>query len=389
MLCNKEQCTGCFACYNVCPKNAITMEEDELGYIYPKINENKCVSCGLCSKACASLNSIKLSYPKACYAAIAKNKRILRSSTSGGIATVLAKKIIDDGGSVYGASYVANCEVNHIRIESTEELSKLQGSKYVHSYIKDCFKNVKKDLLNNKKVLFIGTPCQIAGLRRYLNKDYDCLYLVDLICHGVPSQKFLQDEVIRINKTINIDRVNFRDKQFTDFVFSIDKDGKVIYSQEWQKSPYFYTFMKAITYRENCYTCYYAKPERCSDITIGDFWGLNKDSKFYESKDKGVSVMLPITNKGMKLIESIQDKIDLEERTTKEAVEGNSQLKACVSKDKTVDAFKQQYKNTSNFFVSYKRACKKHYYKEKIKSNFLVNRILILRNEVKNGQRKN
>ena len=388
MLCDKKNCTGCFACYNVCPKNAITMIEDECGYIYPNIDMEKCINCKLCEKSCPAINKVEFKYPKKCYAIRVKDPNILKKSTSGGIATILSKKIIENNGVVYGASYVGKCQVNHIRFDNIDDLKRLQGSKYVHSYIKDSYNNVKEDLINNKRVLFIGTPCQIAGLKRFLNREYVNLYLIDLICHGVPSQKFLKDEVKRLNNNdINVNRVNFRDKQFNNFTFSINKNNKTIYSQEWIKNPYFYTFMRSITYRENCYSCIYAKPERCSDITIGDFWGLGKDSKFYKNKEKGVSVILPITNKGIKLIESVKNDIEIEERQVIEAINGNDQLRKHVTKNKKVDKFKKIYKENSDFFKTYKKVCRGNLYKQKIKENIIVKRVLEIRREVKNGKK--
>ncbi len=377
MLCSRENCTGCFACYNICPREAITMEEDEYGYIYPIINNDKCINCKLCEKSCPSLNKINLKYPIKCYAARTKDEAILKKSTSGGIATLLAQKIIENGGVVYGAAYNDKCEVNHIRIDDINELDRLQGSKYVHSYIKDAFQSVKKDLLTSKNVLFIGTPCQVAGLRKYLVKKYDNLYTVDIICHGVPSQKFLKEEVKRLNNdSLNIDRVNFRDKEFNCYTFSIVKNKKNIYSQSWNENPYFYTFMDSITYRENCYNCLYAKPERVSDITIGDFWGLKYDSIFYNDREKGVSVVLIITDRGNKLIDLIKSQINIEEREIDEAINGNTQLRQPSKRSKYVDKFKLIYKKNNFFYETYRKTCKKHLLKEKIKSIYIVKYLL-------------
>lgn len=388
MICDKDKCTGCFACYNICPKNAIKMVEDEYGYIYPVIDDKLCVNCKLCQKNCPSLNKVNLEYPIKCYASRVINEDILKKSTSGGIATLLSKKMIENGGIVYGAAYVGNCEVNHIRVDNIDELHKLQGSKYVHSYIKDTFRLVKKDLIDKNNVLFIGTPCQIAGLKKYLINEYENLYTVDIICHGVPSQEFLKNEVRRINNnSIDIDRVNFRDKVYDDFTFSLEKNNKVDYSEKWTQNPYFYTFMEAITYRENCYNCLYARPERVSDITIGDFWGLGKNSKFYNSKEKGVSILLPVTQKGVYLIQIIKDEIELEERTIEEAINGNGQLREHSKKGKSVDKFKDLYIKNNDFYKTYRKVCKKHCFKEKIKSISMIKYVLKLRKEIRNEKK--
>ena len=210
MICGKDKCTGCFACYNICPKNAIEMKEDEFGYIYPEIIKSKCINCGLCKKTCPVLNNVDKIEPIKCFAMYAKNENIRENSTSGGVATQLSKTIIKDNGIVYGAAFTDECNVSHTRIDNIDDLSKIQGSKYVHSYINQTYKNIKKDLISNKKVLFIGTPCQVTNIKRFLIKEYNNLYTIDIICHGVPSQKFLKEEVIRINRSLKIDRVNFR-----------------------------------------------------------------------------------------------------------------------------------------------------------------------------------
>lgn len=375
-LCDRKNCTGCYACSNVCPKQVIEMKEDEYGYIYPVIDKQKCVECKLCEKTCPYINKIGLKYPTKCYAARVKETEILKTSTSGGIATILAKKIIEKNGVVYGAAYTEDCEVNHIRVNKTEELNKLQGSKYVHSYIKESFKLAKKDLIDGKIVLFIGTPCHVAGLKKFLLKEYDNLYTVDIICHGVPSQKFLKEEVKRVNNnSTNVERVNFRDKTYKDFTFIIKNKNKISYAQEWENNPYFYTFMKSITYRENCYECLYARPERVSDITIGDFWGLGIDSKFYDTKNKGISVVLPITKKGLKLLEMANDDIEKEERKIEEAILGNDQLREPSLKNNYSNRFKKIYCKNCNFYKTYKKIFGKHIFKQKLKSIPIVYQI--------------
>ena len=186
MICNKDNCTGCFACYNICPKNAIKMVEDNNGFIYPEIDKEKCVNCKLCEKICPSINKVQYYKKQKCYAMYSKDEKVRVKSTSGGIATTFSINVINSGGVVYGAAYDKNCAVKHIRVTDIDGLKKLQGSKYVHSYINDTYKRVKEDLKNNREVLFIGTPCQVAGLKKFLSRDYDKLILVEIICDGVP-----------------------------------------------------------------------------------------------------------------------------------------------------------------------------------------------------------
>ncbi len=387
MICEKDKCTGCFACYNVCPKGAIEMKEDEFGYIYPEIIESKCINCGLCKKTCPVLNKVDLKEPLKCLAIRTTNNEILSKSSSGGIATIVSKKIIESNGIVYGARFIDNCEINHVRMDSVNQLYNAQGSKYVHSYIKDTFKNIRKDLNNNLTVLFIGTPCQIAGLKKFLIKDYSNLYTIDIICHGVPSQKFLKNEVLRINKNLKIDRVNFRDKQFSPFHFSLVKNGKTFYYEDWHRSPYFYTFMKSYTYRDNCYSCRYATSKRCSDMTIGDFWGISKESKFYETRNKGLSVALPTSDKGMYLLKIIDSEVEYEERPILEAINGNDQLQGPCSKNKLQIKFKKMYLKNKDFYIAYKKVFKKNHIKQKLKKNVLVSKLLKVKKVIKNGKK--
>lgn len=192
----------------------------------------------------------------------------------------------------------------------------------------------------------------------------------------MPSQKYLKEEVLMHVKELNVDSVEFRNKKFGIFNFSINIKGENVFNQNWVENPYFYTFMKSITYRENCYNCYYAQDLRCSDITIGDYWGLSRDSKMYKDKVNGVSVVLIMTNNGQELLESVSKNISLEERNPEEAIKGNGQLQKPAPKSKYVEKFRKIYKNNNDFYGTYKRVCFKNYIKQKIKSIRLVNNVL-------------
>lgn len=362
MVVEKNKCTGCFACYNICPKKAIKMEEDIYGFIYPIIDYDKCINCGQCKSICPSINKIKLNYPLKCYAMYAKDKKIRNTSSSGGVSTVLANHVLNSNGVVYGASF-NNFESKHIRISKKEDINKIQGSKYIHSYILDTYKSVKKDL-KDKIVLFTGTPCQIAGLKNYLKIEYENLYLVDIICHGVPSIKFLKEDI-----GIDIDNISFRVNNY--YFINLIKKNKIISTIEMDNSFYLTGFMSGLFCRDNCYNCLYANSYRVSDITIGDFWGLESNSKLYKDRDHGVSVILPITKKGLKLINSCKKDMILEERSIEEAINGNSQLNKPIEITKKHNKFMKLYKKYG-FKKAYYKTEKIRFIKKRLKNNKLI-----------------
>jgi len=343
-ICKKEDCTGCWACINSCLHGAISMKEGKLGHLYPYINSEKCIDCGLCVKVCPANNPHTLHSPRTAYAGWDKNEEEYRSSTSGGAASALSRYIIRNSGIVYGCACLDNIDIRHVRIDNEDDLNRLKGSKYVQSSIHDSYRLVKNDLRNGLEVLFVGTPCQIAGLKSYLHKDYDNLYLVDLICHGVPSLAYLKQHAHNITHSKEISEVKFRDGNGM-YLLLLLLRGKVLYKKflwsERYKDTYFNTFMDGFTYRDSCYNCPYAKTERVSDITIGDFWGLKNDLPI--PHPYGCSCVLPITPKGERLLENIKDNFHLFEREVREAVNGNEQLRHPKFKGLRIRAFRSIY----------------------------------------------
>ena len=213
---NKFDCCGCEACANVCSKGAISMQEDENGFRYPLIDNSKCIDCGLCRKVCAFQNIEETNCAKDVYVAASKDDEQILKSASGGIFAVIAKEVIEKGGIVCGSALMVKNNkvcVEHILIDSIKDISKLQGSKYVQSNINDCYKRIKQLLADGRIVLFSGTPCQCSGLKGFLRKPYDNLYIIDIICHGVPNQRFLNDyiEYKHPSKT-EVSGFAFRDK---------------------------------------------------------------------------------------------------------------------------------------------------------------------------------
>lgn len=327
-VCELKNCTGCWACVNTCPKHSISMSVGALGHLFPKIDASTCVDCGLCQKACPVNHPVQKSLPIHTYAAWAKDDEEYKTSTSGGIGSVLARKVIRDGGIVYGCAFLRDFDVRHIRVGNEDDLVLLKGSKYVQSSIKDTYSKVKEDLQSKLKVLFIGTPCQVAGLKNYLRKDYENLYIVDLICHGVPSIEFLRQHVKEKTGGDKVDYVRFREGNGM-YLVSVVNGNEVYRSNLWRQryqDEYYNAFIDGFSYRDSCHTCHYAGKERISDITIGDFWGLNDDLPI-EHKN-GISCVLVNTDRGSSFFDSIRPALNWYERDLEEAVKGNDQLRA-------------------------------------------------------------
>lgn len=314
-LADKNICTGCGACYNACTKNAISMTEDQDGFLFPKINKEKCVNCGICSKVCFVINKKEKNYrPLNIYAAVAKNIQIAKTSSSGGIFSLLAEKVILYNGIVYGCAMDEEMKAEHIRISKLEEINLLKGSKYIQSNLGNIYNNVKMDLLSNKLVLFSGTPCQINGLNSFLQKKYENLLTVDLVCHGVPSYRFFKQYIkwFENKKNVRIKNYCFRDKTKTDLncISRLDyytKKGKekTILSRYTPLFYFYYYYMTGDIYRNSCYHCPCLPNYRTSDITLGDYWGV-EDIFPTINIENGMSVVIIHSNKGQYYFDKVE-----------------------------------------------------------------------------------
>jgi len=327
-----NRCTGCAACYNICPANAIEMKYDEEGFLFPWINHEKCVECGLCQKVCPELNIQTVSqrfHPEGtCYAAMAEDG-LREVSSSGGMFSLMAEEIYRMGGAVCGAVYSDDYrEVYHIISTSPEDLSRLRGSKYVQSAVGDVFSAVKNHLTVGYPVLFVGCPCQVSGLYAYLGEEYEQLYTADLVCHGANSVYAYQSYVEEIAKGRKVREVNFRDKSVFGWSTPVTirfADGSA-YNAAWDKNKWNEAFLGGIINRECCGSCHYARRERIGDITLGDFWQVHKwDGACNDGK--GTSLVLVNSGQGRKLFEQIRDKCKLCKETPLDfAVQYNGQL---------------------------------------------------------------
>lgn len=369
---NKYSCCGCEACVQRCPKQCITMSEDEEGFLYPQVDKTNCVDCGLCEKVCPVINPTDTKEPKHVYAAINTDEKILRHSSSGGVFSLLAEKVLLDGGVVFGAGFDEKWEVCHSYVDTIEGLDRFRGSKYVQSRIGETYKQAEVFLKKGRKVLFSGTPCQIAGLKHFLKNSYDNLICVDIICHGSPSPGIWRDFLKQIPAKLVggkntvflslkslpvITGISFRDKTegWKKYGFSVKgtvdqwETGNSIYPSnhfqihEYHKeNTYMRGFLNNLYLRPSCHHCPARHGKSDSDILLGDFWGvLRRYPEFYNKN--GVSLVLAYSEKGDALFNDLPCiKIDA---TYDDALDCNIN----IEKDEPAP------KNRTDFFTTYSK----------------------------------
>lgn len=363
IICPQEECTGCAACLNVCSHHAITMAEGMNGHLFPHIDGDKCVNCKLCVKTCPNNNAPVYHTPIASYVATAKDSKEALNSTSAGIASVLARHIIALGGVVYGSCGLDCQHIRHIRVTSFEDIDKLKGSKYVQSAIDNTFNLVKNDLGKGAKVLFIGTPCQVAGLYGFLRKEYENLYTVDLICHGVPSQKTLTDALHDYLPKADLSHVKvaFRQKEKGKSLYGLfvnDENGKSLYRSTFPDNDYIVGFLYGLYYRDSCYQCHYTHPERVSDITIGDYWDTEKKISL-QNATNGLSMVIVNTKEGFALLDKCDSLLDKIVGDYQYFIKRNGQLHHPIKRHDSYDNFKKEYLQ-KGFLKAAKNSLKKH-----------------------------
>ncbi len=346
------RCNGCSACYSVCPNKCIKMIADEDGFLYPHIEEDECIKCGLCEKACPiSKESERIyhEFEQSAYAAYTKDEYIHLNSSSGGIFTEIAKCIIEDGGVVFGAAFDADFNVVHTEVETTEGLEKFRGSKYVQSRINDAYLRAKNFLLKGRPVLFTGTPCQIGGLFAFLGRDYDNLYTQDLICHGVPSPMVWQKYIkYRLNNADceKIENVNFRTKKegYDGYFMGMRFNGNVSYFQKSGEDFMMRAFLKNLCLRPSCYDCSFKGKRKQSDITLADFWGVQHVLPDMYNHN-GTSLVFINSKKGKDLFDRIGDNIIFKQVDADTAIAFNSAMIKSATKNPKRDKFMSEIKN--------------------------------------------
>lgn len=310
----ENKCSGCGACYNICPKDAIKMVFNNEGFLHPKIDKDSCILCGICEQTCPNLHTNKSNYQSPKSYAVKTSAEIMGKSTSAGVYSVLADYVIENNGYVCGATYNQNFEVQHILTNKATTAEKIRKSKYVQSNTGLIYRDIKSLLENDNLVLFSGCPCQVAGLKAYLKKSYSNLITVDIICHGTPSpiswKKYL-NENIDISQLKNIDFRHKGNHGFKKHFICFDyKDGTQVI-QPSDANLYYLHFTKSLGLRKSCFNCEYATFPRIGDISVGDWWGASKINPELIQSDSGLSVLMINNEHGAEVFENIKDKFQL------------------------------------------------------------------------------
>lgn len=298
---DKKSCYGCWACAQRCPQQCISMKPDEQGFLYPKVDKTICIDCGVCEKVCPVLNPDKEKRPLKILAGRDQDINVVIQSSSGGLFSALATEIINNKGVVFAAIYNKNWQVEHVRADSTDQLPLMRGSKYVQSNIGNAYKAAETDLKHGKKVLFVGTPCQIAGLKHFLHKDYEQLLTIEVFCHGVPSPLVWKKWLEYTSKGKEINDICQRDKRtgWTSYSVRYRIGSKEICHYAW-KDDYMRGFIYDYMLRPSCYFCSSKGGASGADIALGDLWGINKTT--IPNDEKGVTLAVINSEKGLAAI---------------------------------------------------------------------------------------
>lgn len=363
--CNRELCSGCMACKDACPTNSIHLETLDDGFIYPIVNSNTCVNCNKCLNVCPVQTIKKNDESQTLYSGVANDKVNVFAASSGGVFGAIATKLIEEGYYVCGAAWTSDLNLKHTLISSIEELNGLLKSKYVQSNTEGIYAEINALLKDGKKVFFVGTPCQVSALKNYTHYHKNLL-TADIICHGVPSQTMFNDYISYLNR-INDGKVidfsfrvkNNKFKHAHGYRYTFEKNGirktvEGIYSD----SPYYYAFKEYLTFRESCYACQYATINRVGDITLGDFWGIEKyDSK--ANSDIGISLVISNSKRGAEVINKI-DTVSFREYPLSCGIETNYCLSKATKKPGNYNEIMEFYRENG-----FEKTAKKYFSKGK------------------------
>lgn len=376
-ICDKSLCTACGVCVSVCPKSCISWQKDELDTLLPVVDEEKCIKCGACLRFCHINNRPPLSKPYKCYAAWALDKETRRTSASGGITSVFYQYTIKRNGYTAGVELDVDRGAHYIDVKVNEDIERVKNSKYVYAHTDGVYRRVKDALSSGRFVFFVGLPCHVAALRTYLGKQYDNdnLLTADILCHGVVNEDYLFQyikhiEIIKKRKAVNI---TFRDPAdgTESFMFALretKKNGEDTHTDKpfyrenhYGTNLYYIGYMDELQYRENCYHCRYARLERVSDLTFGDFDGLGRDKPF-NFWNRQVSLCLVNSERGEAYLNKVADDLFMEERNIEEAVKPQKQLKAPAKGHPERKLFLEEYQRTHDFTDAARKALHREIY---------------------------
>lgn len=371
-ICLPDLCTGCSACFNICPHDSISMESDVKGVLRPIINPLLCVNCKLCQRVCPVNNRLDMHSLIRCYAGWNEDKEYKKECASGGIASLLYLYVIEHlKGVVYGVGWDDALRPVYKRAENADEVNQFKGSKYVQAFVGKTYRLVKNDLQNNRNVFFVGTPCQIAGLKSYLQKDYVKLITCDLLCHGVPPYEYLKSEISRIfrRKSKTVTNCRFRGNDDYNYGLSLWNKDRLIYFKRGIASFYLSGFLTSIILRESCYSCKFSTNERIADITMGDFLGLGS-LKTIKVRPRNISVITLNTPRALLIWDSVQKyypNLKSERRPIEEAIKGGRSFRQPADRNLKRDNFLKDYEYKGwNYAI--RRALWKNILRNKLKS---------------------
>lgn len=353
---NKQDCCGCTACLHSCPVHCITMQEDEEGFLYPVIDEEHCIHCHKCETVCPMQKPEKRDTGTAAFVGYSRNEAIREQSSSGGIFTVLAEWVLQQNGVVFGAAFDENFEVYHVAIEAEAELEKLRGSKYVQSRLGNAYPEVRRYLETERKVLFTGTACQIAGLKKYLNKPYENLYTVDVLCHGVPSPKiwrmYMEGQKKRYHAPV--EKIELRNKKhgWNNYSVTIDFADKQQYCVHYFEDQFMQMFLGNLDLRPSCYACPFKEFSRISDMTIGDSWGIEKVMPEL-GDDKGTSIILVHSLRGNAMLQAVKESLVTREAELDKVLPPTADSRKSVVMHPNRKKYLKGLKNGESFEVLY------------------------------------
>lgn len=343
----KNLCSGCTACVHICPRKCISMKRDAQGFLYPVIDHDLCIECGACDRVCelASHDAVQ-GAPQRTFGVIANDSELQKNSSSGGVFSLLAGAVLQEKGVVAGAAMAPDQRTaNHILIDSPDDLDKLRGAKYVQSDPGDIFPVIGNCLKEGRKVLFSGTPCQVDGLKAFLKEEDENLLCVDMICHGVPSPMIWEKycDEIEAGEAGRIVSVRFRHKKYPSEKPSFEntQSGDILLYNTKNDDPYMRLFLNDYTLRPSCYSCAHKGLERKADITIADFWGVNKILPGF-SNGAGTSLVIVHTQKGMKYLEAAAEQAQIQETDCETALSRNGSALRSAKRPADADAFWQK-----------------------------------------------